>query len=354
MSKRKRKFTDENIVIVDSLKRRKLTVSSSSANFDEFVRAIEWPDNANRVLLTVGPENLRGEDLQTLLPGRELNDVIMNTFLELVRLRYSEQNRLYVLNTYFLPIYRSRGFGAVHKWFKVGSHLVSPFCFDRIIIPVHQEAHWAAIVVDMKKFAIYYFDSCYQYTKSYRNNPYVQDIYQFLHDAYRYEYDDEELQKVRICARPFYEFPKFSLLPRTGEDVPQQENFVDCGVFALMFALRTAQLQSPWEDRFGFDQEDIPVVRTEILRSLWMGHVSGKLLLLKPVETIVLNSDSDSFRSKNASPDVIEVSQSPQSPQSPSVPPESPLPPSSPSSPTPPRTYLDIIQSTTTSMCRIM
>lgn len=300
MASRKRKTarprsSDEVIIVERPSKRPRIETQSRYENFDDFVKAVENPDNHDTILLEFGddktgaPDSLYGRDLATLLPGEWLNDNIMNAFVGLLRNRYEHNNHFFFLNTFFMEILKLRGPRAVMKWFRVGHHILSPFCFENVIIPVHESDHWAVIGINNSDIdtrnptiKIYYYDSCYDYDhETYADNEYVQRVIRFLEEMFRFEHSAEgsETQKIRICISQFVDLPDIATLPASGTNVPQQENAVDCGVFALMFALRMAQ-----DVEFDFAQKNIDNIRREILKSLWLGRLSGRLLVLRPLD----------------------------------------------------------------------
>jgi len=89
------------------------------------------------------------------------------------------------------------------------------FQFQKLIIPINENGHWALGVVDFSSGTIFYFDSIY---KENRNFFYV--ITDYLRRKY-YETYGKVMESTWNYCTP---------------QVPQQKNNVDCGVFVCKFA----------------------------------------------------------------------------------------------------------------------
>lgn len=101
------------------------------------------------------------DDIKRFQKGYWLNDNVMNFFFNLILEREKNSNRnipsVHAFDTYFLKMFRGRGFAGV----KGRTKKVDVFKKDFLLIPINLETerHWSLVVVDFKIQTVYYLDS---------------------------------------------------------------------------------------------------------------------------------------------------------------------------------------------------
>jgi sentrin-specific protease 1 len=108
-------------------------------------------------------------------------------------------------------------FESVRRW--TTRKLIDIFDFDRVVVPIHEGAHWSCAVINIENRSFDLYDSLRSEKK---NRPCLEALARWL--------EDESLDKhgVEINLSEWkYTYHK---------DIPQQTNAHDCGVFAILFA----------------------------------------------------------------------------------------------------------------------
>ncbi|KAK7363573.1 hypothetical protein VNO77_05720 [Canavalia gladiata] len=181
----------------------------------------------NRILVSHEKSSIEisGEKFQCLKPGAWLNDEVINLYLELLKERERREPHKFLnchfFNTFFYKRLTSGmngyDFKSVRRWTsqkKLGYGLHE--C-DKIFIPIHKEIHWCLAVINKK-------DKKFQYLDSLKGR---------------------DTQVLKVLARYFIDEVK----DKTGddfnvsswekefvEDLPEQQNGYDCGVFMIKYA----------------------------------------------------------------------------------------------------------------------
>lgn len=212
--------------------------------------------NQNKVLVNHEKSNIEisGKMFRCLKPREWLNDEVINLYLELLKERERREPQKFLkchfFNTFFYKklISGKNGYDykSVRRWTtqkKLGYGLHE--C-DKIFVPIHQQYHWCLAVINKKEKKFQYLDS-------------LKGI---------------DTQVLEVLARYFVDEVK----DKTGEDVdisywetefvedlPEQMNGYDCGVFMVKYAdFYSRNL------RLCFNQEHMPYFRLrtakEILR----------------------------------------------------------------------------------------
>lgn len=154
-------------------------------------------------------------DIATLAGLNWLNDEVINFYMNMLMERGEKDNhpKCYAFNTFFYPKIMSGGHSTVRRWTKK----VDIFSYDYIIIPVHLGMHWCLCIVDFKKKSIQYYDSM-----GGNNLKCLNAVKQYLCD----ECKDKKNQQ----------FDLNGWSTEIVEDIPQQMNGSDCGMFACKYA----------------------------------------------------------------------------------------------------------------------
>ncbi|XP_052091883.1 sentrin-specific protease 1-like isoform X2 [Mytilus californianus] len=154
-------------------------------------------------------------DIATLAGLNWLNDEVINFYMNMLMERGEKDNypKCYAFNTFFYPKIMSGGHSTVRRWTKK----VDIFSYDYLIVPVHLGMHWCLCIVDFKKKCIQYYDSM-----GGQNVKCLNAVKQYLCD----ECKDKKNQQ----------FDQTGWSTEIAEDIPQQMNGSDCGMFACKFA----------------------------------------------------------------------------------------------------------------------
>jgi len=198
--------------------------------------------NPNEVLVTSFGNSITRSLLMSLKDTSWLNDSIINVYMELITERSSIKPNLpqvYSMNTFFFDTLKNRGYRAVRRWTKKVDLFEKDICF----CPIHvNRIHWTLAIIDFRKKEISYLDSmgggntvCLKMLKSYLEE----------------EHNDKKKQP--------YDTSDWTLVNR-HQEVPQQMNGSDCGVFACLFAEFIAR-----DAKLSFSQSDIPILRKKIV-----------------------------------------------------------------------------------------
>ncbi|KAM6912845.1 sentrin-specific protease 2 [Xenentodon cancila] len=210
---------------------------------EDVSRALAQSD-PNLVLSAAFKLRITQRDLVTLQEGSWLNDEVINFYLSLITERSSgEAGRLkvYTFSTFFFPKLRGGGSGqagghaAVKRWTKA----VDLFLFDLILVPLHLGVHWAMAVIDLKSKTVKSYDSMGQ-----RHDDICSLLLLYLKEEHKTK-KGRELDGAR-----------WTVGSLKANEVPQQKNGSDCGVFACKYADYIAKGKS-----LTFKQRHMPLFR---------------------------------------------------------------------------------------------
>ncbi|CAK7333207.1 unnamed protein product [Dovyalis caffra] len=189
------------------------------------------PNNRRRVLVSHNNSNIdiTGQTLHCLAPGAWLNDEVINLYMELLKEREKREPKKFLkfgnsseynLNVNVQLAGGGKGgydYRAVKRWTtekKLGYFLID--C-DKIFVPVHQEIHWCLAIINKK-------DQKFQYLDSLKGRDYR--VLERLAKYYTEEVRDKSKKDIDVSNWE-HEFV---------EDLPEQENGYDCGVFMIKYA----------------------------------------------------------------------------------------------------------------------
>ncbi|GKU85455.1 hypothetical protein SLEP1_g134 [Rubroshorea leprosula] len=251
------KLHEERWDALRSLRSLKKPVETFVPLTEEELSEVEGAFSANRRNVLVSHQNsnidITGQVLQCLRPGAWLNDEVINVYLELLKERERREPKKFLkchfFNTFFykkLAGESGYNYKSVRRWTserKLGYFLID--C-DKIFVPIHKEVHWCLAVINKKDQKLQYLDSLKGMDA------------QVLHTLERY-YVEEVKDK---CGR---DINISSWDHEYVEDLPEQMNGFDCGMFMLKYI-------DFYSRGFGlcFNQGDMPYFRLrtakEILR----------------------------------------------------------------------------------------
>ncbi|XP_018478183.1 ubiquitin-like-specific protease ESD4 isoform X2 [Raphanus sativus] len=191
---------------------------------DEVYRAFSGK-NRRKVLVTHANSNIdiTGEVLQCLTPSAWLNDEVINVYLELLKERETREPKKYLkchfFNTFFYKkLVSDSGYNykAVRRWTtqrKLGYALID--C-DMIFVPIHRGVHWTLAVINNRDRKFLYLDSLNGVDSKILNA-----LAKYLTD----EAKEKSGKDIDVSSWDM-EFV---------EDLPQQQNGYDCGMFMLKY-----------------------------------------------------------------------------------------------------------------------
>ncbi|KAI4902375.1 hypothetical protein NFI96_018845 [Prochilodus magdalenae] len=172
----------------------------------------------NLVLSSAFKLRITQRDLATLQEGSWLNDEVINFYLNLVMAR-SEHDagaiKVYCFSTFFFPKLHGGGHAAVRRWTKA----VDLFLYDIILIPLHLGVHWSLVAVDLRTKSVRSYDSMGQ-----RHDDICNLILMYMKEEYKVK-KGKDLEVL-----------KWTVTSMRANEVPQQKNGSDCGVFVCKYA----------------------------------------------------------------------------------------------------------------------
>lgn len=153
-----------------------------------------------------------------------------------------QKQEVFAFSTFFYPKLVAEGFNGVSKWNKD----IDIFSKRLILIPLHLGMHWCLATVDFDTQQFCYYDSLEGTNTT---------CLKLLRD---YIQQKSSNCKSRSVDHIYPEWP--NVIP---DNVPQQFNGYDCGVFVCMYA-RLLSERGP----LCFSQTDIPVIRKHMVIEL--------------------------------------------------------------------------------------
>ncbi|XP_038608337.1 sentrin-specific protease 1 [Tachyglossus aculeatus] len=197
--------------------------------------------NQDEVLSEAFRLTITRKDMQTLNHLNWLNDEIINFYMNLVmeRSRGKGVPSVHAFNTFFFTKLKTAGYQAVKRWTKK----VDVFSVDLLLVPIHLGVHWCLAVVDFRKKYITYYDSMGGV-----NTEACRILLQYL--------KQESLDKKRKD----FDTNGWLLFSKKSQEIPQQMNGSDCGMFACKYADCIAK------DRpINFTQQHMPYFRKRMV-----------------------------------------------------------------------------------------
>ncbi|XP_046651654.1 sentrin-specific protease 1-like isoform X3 [Daphnia pulicaria] len=193
----------------------------------------------NEVLCDAFSLTITRRDVKTLSGLNWLNDQVINFYLTLVMERSSSGDwpKAYAFNTFFYPKLMSSGHGGLKRW----TRKVDLFQQDIILIPVHLGLHWCLATVCPKEQAIRYYDSM-----GGRNQDCLNGLKRYM--------EAESMDKKKTSL----DTSKWTL--ECIEDIPQQMNGSDCGMFTCKYAEYLSR-----KAKITFAQKDMPYFRKRMV-----------------------------------------------------------------------------------------
>ncbi|KAK3919045.1 Sentrin-specific protease 1 [Frankliniella fusca] len=191
------------------------------------------------VLATAFNLSIKGRDMRTLKPLAWLNDEVINFYMNLLIERGKSDNypSVHAFNTFFFPKLSGSGYDSLKRW----TRKVDIFSHDFILVPIHRGMHWCMAIINMKEKVICYYDS-------------MDGRFPQCADALLNYLQKESMDKKK---QPF---DTAGWKKEHAENIPQQNNGSDCGMFACMYAEYVSR-NAP----ISFTQDDMPYFRRKVV-----------------------------------------------------------------------------------------
>ena len=174
---------------------------------------------SDEVVINRGDFRITKKAMFKLTPGIWLNDDLIDIYLQMVERRSLSVYGLRVkaLETFFYTGLCSRSFNRERTSRNLSK--IDIFACDLLVIPVHLSTHWCVAIVNFNDRRLRYYDSMAKVNDGLwaKNRDPVAKIRDFL---------DFHHQAVKGCP-----LPELKLAFPTN--IPQQDNFDDCGMFLL-------------------------------------------------------------------------------------------------------------------------
>ncbi|XP_003742210.1 uncharacterized protein LOC100908025 [Galendromus occidentalis] len=213
-----------------------------SVNDGEEGRKENVPDEGVKVFgdVSISRLGVTANNLNTLAGTNWLNDKIIDIYLNLIVNRNRDSPHLpkvFSFSTFFLDFYKRHGYDEVSKW----TRRDDIFAKDIFLVPVYTKSHWCMASIDWRTRVIKYMDSL-----GGQNDDCLSLLRTYL---------AQEMAHKKNCELDLSEWHV-----EYANNIPQQRNSFDCGVFALKYADHIAQ-----DAKINFSQEDMPAFRESLM-----------------------------------------------------------------------------------------
>lgn len=196
--------------------------------------------------------------MRTLRPGTILNDEIINGVGVLLQRTFGNNHSFHIVSSYFFSHCLTEGmydYSKVRTWMKTSDVLKCEF----LIFPRNHSFHWTVIFVDMVNHRIWNLDSLAKMKKDKEKvKEAVDEDKEFLTNVILKWLVDKHADEKE----PFDS--KVWTVHRTPDNLPRQNNGVDCGVFVCcyMFFLCHGVIPTVTD----FNQYNMPILRKLLAR----------------------------------------------------------------------------------------
>ncbi|XP_054859108.1 sentrin-specific protease 1 [Eublepharis macularius] len=206
------------------------------------IKSVLRNGNPDEVLSEAFRLTITRKDIHTLNNLNWLNDEIINFYMNMLMERSKLKGfpAVHAFNTFFFTKLKTASYQAVKRWTKK----VDIFSVDILLVPIHLGVHWCLAVIDFRKKTITYFDSM-----GGMNSEACKILLQYL--------KQESLDKKR----KEFDTNGWMLLSKRSQEIPQQMNGSDCGMFACKYADYITK-----DKPISFTQQHMPYFRK---RTVW-------------------------------------------------------------------------------------
>ncbi|XP_051026486.1 sentrin-specific protease 2-like [Acomys russatus] len=220
-----------------------------TADMEKEISSALGPGSPDEILSCAFKLQITRGDMRTLKGTRWLNDKIINFYMNLLVERNKKQGypSVHAFNTFFYTKLKCGGYRSVRRW----TQAVNLFAKELILVPIHLNVHWSLVVIDLRKKSIVYLDSMGQ-----RRPDILELIFRYL--------QHESQSRRNVDLNPL-EWKRYSM---TEEEIPQQANGGDCGMFTCKYADYVSRGQP-----ITFSQQHVPLFRKMMVWEILHQHV---------------------------------------------------------------------------------
>ncbi|XP_062975255.1 sentrin-specific protease 1 [Elgaria multicarinata webbii] len=205
------------------------------------IKSVLRSGNQDEVLSEAFRLTITRKDIQTLNHLNWLNDEIINFYMNMLMERSKQKSfpTVHAFNTFFFTKLKTAKYQAVKRWTKK----VDIFSVHILLVPIHLGVHWCLAVIDFRKKTITYYDSM-----GGTDNDACKILLHYL--------KQESVDKKR----KEFDTNGWMLLSKRSQEIPQQMNGSDCGMFACKYA------DSITKDKpINFTQQHMPYFRKRMV-----------------------------------------------------------------------------------------
>ncbi|XP_036025533.1 sentrin-specific protease 2-like [Onychomys torridus] len=212
-----------------------------TADMEEEIRSALGPGPEDEILSCAFKLRITRGDMRTLKETQWINDEVINFYMNLLMERNQNEGypSVHAFNTFFYPKFKCGGYRSVKRW----TQAVNLFAKELILVPIHLDVHWSLVVVDLRKKHIAYLDSMGQ-----KRPDVLKMIFQYL--------QEESKARRNVDLNPL-EWRQYSM---PAEEIPQQRNGSDCGMFTCKYADYISRGQP-----LTFSQQHMPLFRKKMV-----------------------------------------------------------------------------------------
>lgn len=236
---------------------RKRTIALDAQEAAHASKILAGPSNGSIVIDKFNIDMTR-EKFVCLRPGAWLNDEAINFYMCMLQERDDalckanpKRRGSHYFNSFFMTKLREANkysYGQVKRW----SKKFDSFAKDKIFVPINiQNTHWTMAVLYMQKKEIHYYDSM-----SGAGGQFLRDLRQWVQD----EALDKKAKVLDVT--------DWALISQE-DDVPQQRNGFDCGVFSIMCADYASD-----DLPLTYTQAEMPANRVKIAAAIIRGSLN--------------------------------------------------------------------------------
>jgi hypothetical protein len=185
-------------------------------------------NNKKDVQIQNNKKSIKPGDLNTLEPGKRLNDTIVNSYLTLI-----ERSDTICLSSFLTTKFLKSDYKVSEKWFKKGIYKNYDLkSIKHVIVPIfiRNDKHWILLTVDINNMSYSYYNSLSSCNLD------KQSIDLIL-NGISHNFKHLNIKRFRRSDK---------------QDIPKQDNGFDCGMFICLYARYYLS-----DDEFTFNQSMI-------------------------------------------------------------------------------------------------
>ena len=183
-----------------------------------------------------------GKDIKKLIEPHWLNDVLINSYIQLLETRGGSEKfpKVFGFDTHFYTSFRDYGYENISRWRRKRNI----FDYEILLFPIHLGNHWCLAVFDLKKKKCSYYDSL-----AGSNEQCLKLLFTYL----KFEHNRRlgRLMDIRAWET------------KIEKDIPLQVNRYDCGMFLCKYAECITR-----RAKMSFQQSDMTYYRQRMVYEL--------------------------------------------------------------------------------------